>query len=80
MSLLKDVEGLIIVYVSSIVRFSTSSHIFGWSMWHSFQGLKVPGDAAGMPNPYVEVECLGEKRTTQARGARVMRINGLLES
>lgn len=29
-------------------------------------GLKVPGDAAGMPNPYVEVDCLGEKKTTQA--------------
>eukprot|EP00435_Cladocopium_sp_Y103_P049525 s1111_g15.t1 len=29
------------------------------------KSLKVPGDAAGMPNPYVEVECLGEKRTTQ---------------
>ncbi|CAK9074928.1 unnamed protein product [Durusdinium trenchii] len=28
-------------------------------------GLKVPGDGAGMPNPYVEVDCLGEKKTTQ---------------
>eukprot|EP00438_Fugacium_kawagutii_P023870 Skav233784 [mRNA] locus=scaffold780:250908:258735:- [translate_table: standard] len=27
-------------------------------------GLKVPG-AEGMPNPYVEVECIEEKRTTQ---------------
>lgn len=32
------------------------------------QGLKVPGDGAGMPNPYVEVDCLGEKKTTQADG------------
>lgn len=32
---------------------------------YAVAGLKVPGDAAGMPNPYVEVECLGEKRTTQ---------------
>ena len=36
-------------------------------------GLKVPGDAAGMPNPYVEVECLGEKRTTQVRSGRLLR-------
>eukprot|EP00434_Breviolum_minutum_P010395 symbB.v1.2.009169.t1/scaffold579.1/size184598/3 len=31
----------------------------------TYCGLKVPGDGAGMPNPYVEVDCLGEKRTTQ---------------
>lgn len=32
---------------------------------YAVAGLKVPGDGAGMPNPYVEVDCLGEKRTTQ---------------
>ncbi|CAJ1430962.1 unnamed protein product [Effrenium voratum] len=32
---------------------------------YAVAGLKVPGDGAGMPNPFVEVECLGEKRSTQ---------------